>query len=695
MNARKFLPLLFVLAGFCAWHNSFRSPFIFDDRWSIPQNPHIRHLWPISEVFSAPPLATVSGRPTVSLSLALNYALGGYDVRGYHLFNLAAHVLSALVLFGILRRTLEQEKFRGRFGASAIWLAAVIALIWEVHPLQTESVTYIIQRTELLMGLFLLLTMYCFLRGSVSANARGWYIAAVISCALGMGSKEVMVVAPLIVMVYDRIFLVASFRELWQRRRGLYLGLAGTWLLLAVLVLAKSHPATGFGFQRLTPWDYLLTESGVIVYYLQLCLWPRPLVIDYFDWPIATSIDDCLVPVVVVLCLLAATVWAFRRHPWAGFLGAWFFLILAPTSSILPSVGEVAAERRMYLPLAAVVTLAVIGAFEVGRRLLNKQQGVLVGGLASLSVLALFTDLTIQRNRDYRSELSIWQDTVEKRPDNPRAIGYLASAYSQAGNIPQALALFERAIQLNNNVEAHYNLGLTLHRAGRLADAIAQYREALRIMPDYAEAHNNLGFALQQMGRLPEAMEHFHQALRIEPELAVAHFNLANALMLTGKTTDAIAQYQAAVQLEPDYAEAYSELGVALVVAGHRREAMAQFERAMRIKPEYAEPQNNLAWLLATLPPTQGGDPSRAVLLAQHAAAIDRNHAAGDLDTLAVAYAAAGRFSDAVTTAQRAIEQARAAGQTRLVGEIQNRLELYRRGLPYRETASGPKPGTS
>ena len=237
------------------------------------------------------------------------------------------HLLAALVLFGILRRTFEGEKLRDRFGTDAVWLAAAIALIWEVHPLQTESVTYIVQRTESLMGLFLLLTLYCTLRSSQSAHPRLWHTAAIMACALGMGSKEVMVVAPLIVLLYDRVFLVSSFRELWQRHKGLYVGLAGTWLILAVLMAGTFPRETiGFGMEILTPWDYLKAETGVLVYYLRLCFWPAPLIIDYSNWLIPSSLKACFVPVSIVIVLLGATLWAFYRRPWVGFLGAWFFL---------------------------------------------------------------------------------------------------------------------------------------------------------------------------------------------------------------------------------------------------------------------------------------------------------------------------------------------------------------------------------
>jgi tetratricopeptide (TPR) repeat protein len=526
--------VLLIAAGIGAYHNSFQGPFIFDDLGCIPENPHIRHLWPIWDVLSPHTESAVTGRPVVCLTLALNYALGGLNVWGYHAFNLAVHLLSTLVLFGILRRTLEGEKLRDQIGAAAIWLAGAIALIWEVHPLQTECVDYIVQRTESLMGLFLLLTLYCTLRSSQSSRPGVWYLAAVISCALGMGSKEVMVGAPLLVLLYDRVFLASSFRDLWHRRRELYIGLAASWVILAILVLWVPHSATGFGIKGHTPWnyswDYLKTEAGVIVYYLRLCFWPHPLVIDYADWPITLSLKGGLASGIVVIGLLGATVWAVRHRPWAGFLGAWFFLILGPTSSILPSVGEAAADRRMYLPLAAVVTMAVVGAFALGKRLLNKQPGVALGCVAGGFVVALLTFLTIQRNCDYRSAVNIWQDTVEKRPSNPRAHNNFGTVLLQAGKVQEAIGHFEQALRIKPDyADAHNNLGAALRRQGRLQEAIGHYEQALRLKPDYAEAHNNLGNALVQLGRVQEAIGQYEQALRINPHFVQAQANLARA----------------------------------------------------------------------------------------------------------------------------------------------------------------------
>lgn len=598
MNLRRLIPVLLVAAGIFGYHNSLQGPFIFDDKPSISDNTHLYHLWPPRIALTAPPYSTVNGRPTVCLTLALNYALGGLNVWGYHAFNLALHLAFALVLFGILRRTFAGRKLRDRFGAASTALAAIIALLWELHPLQTECVDYIVQRTELLTGLFLLLTLYGTLRGSQSAHPRKWYLAAIGACALGMGSKEVMVSAPLIVLLYDRVFLASSFREAWRQRGVLYIGLAATWLILAVLVANTPHSRTGFGIHGVTSWNYLKTEAGVILYYLRLAVWPRPLVIDYDDWPIAYAPKDWLVPGIVIVSLLGLTLWALRNRPCLGFLGAWFFLILAPTSSFLPNVGEVAADRRMYLPLAALITLAVLGAFALGKRLLRQRQLAAFGCIASGFVALQFTSMTIQRNRDYRSELTIWQDTVAKRPANPRAHDNLGIVLAQLGSAPDAITQYELALRIDPSAsEPHYNLANALWQTGRDDEAIGQYQEALRINPGDVKAHTKLGNVLQQMGQPQEAIEQYEQALQINPHYADAHNNLGVALVDRGRVQEGIAQYEQALQINPHFAAAHCNLGIALEKTGKLQEAIAHYKQALEINPNLIEARSALTRL--------------------------------------------------------------------------------------------------
>ncbi|HEX7508565.1 MAG TPA: hypothetical protein VF550_17460, partial [Polyangia bacterium] len=209
---------LLVVAVFLAYANSFHGPFIFDDVPSIVENQSIRHLGS-ARVLAAPPEAlTTTGRPVVNLSLAINFAVGGLAVEGYHAVNLALHILASLVLFALVRRTLLLPTLSARFGVTATELALSVALLWAIHPLQTESVTYVVQRAEAIGGLFYLLTLYCFLRGATAARGRAWYAATVGACVLGMASKEVMVSAPLIAVLYDRTFIAASLRDSLRRR---------------------------------------------------------------------------------------------------------------------------------------------------------------------------------------------------------------------------------------------------------------------------------------------------------------------------------------------------------------------------------------------------------------------------------------------------------------------------------------------
>jgi protein O-mannosyl-transferase len=530
--SRRLMELLIVIAGLCVYHNSFQGPFIFDDIPSISNNPYIRSLWPIWNAMSTPPGSSVAGRPVVGLTFALNYAMGGLNVWGYHAFNLMVHLLAALVLFGILRRTFESEKLRDRFGTAAVWLAGAIALIWEVHPLQTESVTYIVQRAESLMGLFLLLALYCTLRSSQSARPRLWHAAAIVACALGMGSKETMVVAPFIVLLYDRVFLVSSFRELWQRRKGLYIGLAGTWLILAGLMAGTFPRETiGFGMKILTPWDYLKTETGVWVYYLRLCFWPTPLIIDYSNWVIPSSLKADFVSGTVVIVLLGATLWAFYRRPWIGFLGAWFFLILAPTSSFIPILGEVAAERRMYLPLAAIVTLVVGGLWRLPA---DRRSSRMMKGLATTILIATLLTLgclTLRRNENYRTEVSIWRDTVGKAPTNSRAQYGLGLALATAGQVDEAGAAFSETLRLKPDfAQAQYDWGLTFMKVGRDQEALTHFNQALQINPQYGQAQEGIGVVLYHQGKLGEAIEHFFEATRLNPHDMEAQRNLMLAL---------------------------------------------------------------------------------------------------------------------------------------------------------------------
>ena len=273
-----------VLAVFAAYANSLTGPFVYDDKDSIVENLTLRHLWPLSDLLA--PLSgglTVSGRPVLNLSLALNFAAGGLDVRGYHVTNVLIHALTCLTLFGLVRRTLVQPSLRARFGEAAVPLAFTAAALWALHPLQTEGVTYIVQRAESLMGLFYLLTLYGFVRSVDAPAPRRWQALSVAACLLGMATKENMVSAPVLALLLDRAFVAGSFAEAWRRRRGFYAGLAATWILLIALLASTGGNRGGsVGIGVDISWgDYVLTQFPALLHYVRLAFWPVPLVFEY------------------------------------------------------------------------------------------------------------------------------------------------------------------------------------------------------------------------------------------------------------------------------------------------------------------------------------------------------------------------------------------------------------------------------
>src|SRR5436190_17567511 len=577
-------------AALVAWANSFRGPFIFDDLPAIVENATIRTL--ALPTALAPPRSgqPAGGRPLVNFSFALNWAVGGADVRSYHVLNLAIHVLAALALFGVVRRTLQSRRLAAKFAADATPLAFALAALWMLHPLQTESVTYISQRAESLAGLCLLLTLYAAIRGVDSSTPTRWHVLAVVTCLLGMATKEVMYAAPLLVLLHDRTFFAGTFREALRRRPWFYAGLAVTWLLLGWLVKqAGNRGATaGFGI-GITPWHYLLTQCGALIHYVRLVFWPDPLVLDY---GIATtnSLAEVWPQTALLLVLFGATLIALARCPPWGFWGVWFFLLLAPTSSVLPLTTQTVAEHRMYLPLAAIIAAFVVGVWHVlGRR------SVVVFVAIAIALGAL----TARRNTDYRSAISIWQDNIAKRPDSPRPYGELASALSNAGRIPEALAAYETAVRLLPNYpKVHHNYGVALAATGRLDEAVAQFELALAQLPTLADARYELGNVRHEQGRNAEALACYEEAIRLRPDFALAHNNAANILTNFGRTDEALAHYPAAVHADPNLPDAQYNWANALAHAGRFSEALPHYEAALRLAPALVSAHENLGIML-------------------------------------------------------------------------------------------------
>ncbi|MBS0633043.1 MAG: tetratricopeptide repeat protein [Verrucomicrobia bacterium] len=568
-----------------AYANSLLGPLVFDDVDAIVNNDSLASL---GAALHPPSHRTVSGRPVANVTFALNRLAGGVDPIGYHAVNLLIHLGAALTLFGLVRRTLLLPPLAAKFGAASRPLALAVAALWAVHPLQTEAVTYIVQRVESLMGLFYLFTLYAFVRGATGpAPSSRWLVGSVAACLLGMGTKEVMVSAPLLVLSYDALFVAGGWAAAWRARRWYYVALAATWLWLGWLVwqAGQRDGSAGFG-PDLPAWHYALTQCRAVVHYLRLALWPQPLVFDY-GMALVRDPAAVLPQALLLLALGAATLFSVIKKHYIGFLGLWFFAILAPTSSLVRVITQTMAERRMYLPLAAVVTLLVLGAYAwLGRR-----------SLAIWIVVALgWGGATLARNADYRTDVGLWRDTIAKLPTNPRAYDALGNVLADAGRADEAAEQFQAAQRVDPRyVEARNDLGVLRARQERLTEAMAAFEAALAIAPDFAAAHFNLANALVAAGRPAAAKPHYLAALRLHPGQSDVLWRLADSELAAGDFAAAAEHARAVVAVAPDFVPVRFSLALALERQGRAAEAIPEYETVLALDPAHAAARIHLA----------------------------------------------------------------------------------------------------
>jgi tetratricopeptide (TPR) repeat protein len=618
------------------YSNSLSGPFILDDADTVVHNATLHNWADLGRVFAQPRDTPLAGRPLVAFTFALNYAAGGLDVLGYHLTNIAIHTLCALLLFAIVRRTIAPLELRPTDELRQINaenVAFAVALFWAIHPLNTEVVDYVTQRTESLMALCLLAALYAAIRSLAGNRHVFWQIAAVIACGCGMLCKETMVVAPVLIILYERVFFFDSMRGAIAARWRLYGGLALTWLvLLAVMLPGPRSGSVGFGTAT-TSWNYLLNQALMIPHYLWLSLWPRQLVVNYGP-AVSYRASDVWPQALVIIGLVVATLLAFRRHAVLGFLAAWVLITLAPTSSFVPIATEVAAERRMYVPLMAIAALVVLAVFALGRR--TSRAVVVICALIAVALGAV----TFSRNREYASELSIAESTLARWPTDV-AHGMVGSAFLQLHRDEEALG--ELRLAARTVPRSRYNLGVDLYNLKRFdeatlelegfardnpmdelapsarralgdafvmrrkwAEAAQEYQLALSMMPLDADtkrkmlaAMNNQALALATASRFAEAQALFRRVIESDPADSNARRNLTKVLLDRRDAAAAEREARNAIEANPLDAISYDLLGRALAIQGRYDEAIVQLREALKLAPDDAGTKEDLTRVFA------------------------------------------------------------------------------------------------
>lgn len=598
--------LLLVVCGVAAYANGFTDLFLgLDARESIRDNPHIRHLWPLSEALSLPRWgsvaiaeqhSTVAFRPTFSFVLAATHAAFGLDPRGFHAVSLAVHLAAGIALFGVVRQCARRREGATASPTHGTCLALAVALLWLLHPLQTESVTYFVQMTESLMGLLLLLSLYCAIRGSAAESRRAWLAGAVFVCALSMGAKQTAVVTPLLVLLYDHTFGAPQARL--RYRPGLYAALLVP-ISFAVLAVLGEAQATVVPGRTLA---YILAQPGVILHYLRLTFWPDALYLYVNTTSFAVaSAWDALLPAVGLVLLLVVTVWGLAKRHVVGFLGGGFFVTLAPTSSVF-AITDVIQEHRMYVPLAAVAAVVVLG----GEWLLERRLAPRLGragrarlGVALVLVASAVLALRTQaRNLDYHREFApVYPGDLH---ETYRILADHALSSPQVLAVESAWVRQRLASPLVDRLElpyAHLVLGLQQRERGNLAQAVDELQRAIELDPNFAYAQHHLGLVLRQQGDLAAAASHLQAAIRLEPSFVASRTDLAAVRYEQGYGDAARAELDAALRQQPGFAEAHYQLGVLALDAGDSAAAAQHFASAIADRPDHADAQYELGML--------------------------------------------------------------------------------------------------
>jgi len=721
---RNLFALVFLaLVNFIIFRPLLHSEFVnYDDPDYVTGNLHVRGLtgsntaWAIRSLF-------IYWQPLTWLSYMADYNLYGLKAQGFHLTNLVLHVLNSLVLFLFLKRVTR-----------TYWRSLFVALLFAVHPLHVETVAWISERKGVLSTFFWFLALSAYAHYAQNPGMLR-YLGVVLCFALGLMAKSMLVTLPLLLLLLDCWPLQRLQSSPLMPANGepdlsaLGLPRKTPWFLVAeklpllalsavsaaLTVLAQQKAGALAPLQGLSVPDRIANSFLGYGRYLIQTVWPVDLVVFYprverwVPWQVVVT------AAAVLIFSTAALAW-MRRRPYVFVGWLWFLVALSPVIGILQTGDQAVADRYTYVPLVGLFILVAWASAESAARSPLWRGGLIVCGVAAAIVCAF---LTSRQVRYWQSTQTLFEHAYRVDPDNPQVCAVVGSLRSAEGRYYDAINLFEHALRVNpKQSDAHLHMGLALEKQEKLEQAIVHYTEAIRIKPSYVEAHLFLGLALSRQGKSAEAVEQFEEALRLRPDSAIAHNNLAMVLYSQGKTEEAVAHLETALQIDPSLAAAHENFAVGLIgkgdvaqAADHLRSAIAlasesavlrlklgrvlltqgqvgetlvQLREALRLRPDWPELLNDLAWILATHREEKFRNGAEAVQLAEKACQLTGFKRAMFVGTLAAAQAEAGKFDEALRTAQRAHDIAIASGDKALADTNLKLIELYRAGKPVR-----------
>jgi tetratricopeptide (TPR) repeat protein len=593
--------VLLVIIGIICYSNTFEAPFHFDDQIRIVENEDIKDITNIKKIWSSYPPRFIS-----NLSLALNYHFNGKNVFGYHFLNLVTHILCGLSVYWFCLLALETPRlksisfFRTKYST---WFPILATLLFLSHPIQTQSVTYIVQRMAAITGLFYMLSMALYLKWTILQNdhqkkhgkALVYYALSLVTAVIAMFSKENAFTLPMAILMIEIIFFNTLIGE--TKKKLLFLSpFLLTFLIIPVTLLTSSDST--YHTLNVPRGDYFLTQFNVILTYLRLLFFPINLNLDYeyliakniFSFPIFLSFLVLGLIVVLAINLL-------KKNPLISFGILFFFLTLSIESSIIP-LRDLINEHRLYLPSIGFCIVISSAALQTTFSLLKtpppKMRTIIFSKFIFGLLVFLFITGTYQRNKVWKTELSLWKDITKKSPKKVRGRYNLATLYLEQGSLKLAEKEFKATLAIApNHLDTLNNLGALYKINGRWGEAEKKFKKSLEIKPN-GNAHNNLGVIYLSMGKLDKAMIEFEIALKLFPGLAEAYSNLGDIYVKKNMLSESIAHYKKALRINSYLSETRFKLVLLLQRTNQLEKAIEELNKILVINPGHPEAQKTL-----------------------------------------------------------------------------------------------------
>jgi protein O-mannosyl-transferase len=599
--------ILIILAGILVYSNSFDCPFYFDDFGNISDNQGIKNL----SMFTNTNYWSQPRRQMAYISFALNYHFNKFDVFGYHLINILIHIMTGIFTFLLIKLILNLNNSKNiKFNKYKDWIALFSALFFVVHPLQTQAVTYIVQRMTSMAAMFYIISIYLYAIGRIEHTQKNnilkaiiFYSLAVIIGMMGVMTKENAVTFPFAMLLFEFFFIRNSKNKIYKN----YIIIISLSVIVVGCIsclflnssLLTSAATSGINISSL---EYLINQFIVIVRYLQLTILPFNQCADYgnvaYNFPFVTSIWrlDVIGCFLLLAGLIVLAVLMYKKNKILSFGIFWLFLTLSVESSIIP-IADPMFEHRMYLPMLGIALFLFSSLFLLLIKIKTRYVFLLLS-----SIIIVMGIICFLRNDIWKNEKSLWSDVIKKAPYNSRAWYSLGLIYEEMGSYEEAIKYYSRAVILSPHYdEAWYNEGLSLFNIRKNEDAIKCFDEAIKINPGYHEAWYNKGLSFVNLNKNEDAIKCFDEAIKIKPDKIGAWNNKGNLLSSINRNEEAVICYNRVLEIKPDYQDAWNNKGSALTSLGMYDEALNCLNKALEINPDYQDAWNNKGIVLGYL----------------------------------------------------------------------------------------------